>query len=352
MKSSAHSFAKKFAVVAIATLALLAAQHAGAQGALEEVTGFGSNPGNLRMYKYIPAELVASPPLVVALHGCQQTAASFDDETGWVKLADQFGFALMLPEQKGLVLGQPTMTALPVNPALPEFPLPLLDVNNYLGCFNWFEPGDTARGEGEALSIEQMVDRMKADYSIDSSRVFITGLSAGGAMAAVMLATYPEVFAAGAIVAGLPYKCASTPFEAQFGCMNPGKDLTPSAWGDRVRAATSHSGPWPKISIWQGTGDTRVNPMNARELMEQWTNVHGIDQTPDQQDVVKRYPHQVFKDAGGTALVETYMITGMGHGDPVDPGPAADQCGIAGGFILDVDICSSFFIAKFWGLAP
>ena len=288
-----------------------------------EVTGFGSNPGNLRMFKYVPAGLPAGAPLVVALHGCAQSAASYDAETGWQLLADRWHFALLLPQQQS--------------------------ANNSSSCFNWFETGDTARGQGEALSIKQMVDRMITDHASASGRVYATGLSAGGAMTAVLLATYPDVFAGGAVLSGLPYRCATSQTNA-FSCMNPGTDLTPTQWGDKVRAASSWNGPWPIVSIWHGDADYTVRPLNQTELMQQWTDVHGIDQTADVSDTVAGYPHKVYKDSSGAPRVETWTITGMGHGTPVDPGSGETQCGTAGAYILDVNICSSYYIARFWGL--
>lgn len=305
----------------LASVASLApAQQAHAQS---EVTGFGSNPGQLRMFRHVPAGLPSGAPLVVALHGCSQTAASYDDATGWRQLADRWKFALVLPQQQS--------------------------ANNASGCFNWFEAGDTARGQGEALSIRQMVERSVADLGLAPSRVYVTGLSAGGAMTAVMLATYPDVFAGGAIVAGLPYRCATSQ-SAAFSCMNPGTDLSPAQWGDRVRAASSWTGPWPIVSIWHGDADFVVRPANLTESMQQWTHVHGIDQAADVVDTVAGYPHRVYKDASGAPRVETYSITGMGHGTPVDPGTGATQCGTAGAYILDANICSSFHIGRFFGL--
>ena len=103
-------------------------------------------------------------------------------------MADRFGFALLLPEQRR--------------------------ANNPNGCFTWFSAEDTSRECGEALSIRQMIERMVIDHGIDRSRIYVTGLSAGGAMTSVMLATYPEVFAGGAIVAGLPYGSAANVQEA------------------------------------------------------------------------------------------------------------------------------------------
>ena len=86
--------------------------------------------------------------------------------------------------------------------------------------------------------------------------------------------------------------------------------------------------------------------------MLQWTNVHGVSSAPAVQDIIKGTHHQAFKDASGTVVVETFTITGMGHGVPIDPGSAPDQCGTEDQFVINAHICSSFFIAKFWGLAP
>lgn len=308
-------------VLALSTL--LFALASPAAFAQTEVTGFGSNPGNLRMFKYVPSGLPADAPLVVALHGCSQTAANYDAETGWQLFADRFRFALLLPQQQS--------------------------VNNSSGCFNWFVPGDISRGQGETLSIKQMVDRMIADHGIAPSRVYVTGLSAGGAMTSALLAAYPDVFAGGAIVAGLPYRCATSQ-SAAFSCMNPGSNLAPAQWGDLVRAASTWAGPWPIVSIWHGDGDFVVRPMNLTESMEQWTNVHGIDQTAEVSDTVGGFPHKVYKTPSGQTRVETYTITGMGHGTPVDPGTGETQCGTAGAYILDVNLCSSYYIARFFGL--
>lgn len=304
-------------VIAV-TLALCGAAHAST-----EVTGFGSNPGNLRMFKYVPPNLPVNAPLVVAMHGCSQSAASYDAESGWELLAQRWHFAVVLPQQQS--------------------------ANNSSACFNWFETGDTTRGQGEALSIKQMIDKMRADHGSAADRVYVTGLSSGGAMTAVMLATYPEVFAGGAIVAGIPYRCA-TSSTAAFSCMSPGSDLTPAQWGDKVRAASTHTGPWPIVSIWHGDADYVVRPANASESLQQWTNVHGVDQVADVEDSVAGYPHKVYRDAQGRARVETYTITGMGHGTPVDPGTGESQCGTAGAYLLDVNICSSYYIGRFWGL--
>lgn len=298
------------------------AQPAAAAG-VTEVTGFGTNPGGLKMFRYVPAGLPAGAPLVVAMHGCTQSAAAYDDEPGWVALAERWQFVVVLPEQQS--------------------------ANNSSRCFNWFENGDITRGSGEALSIKQMVDKTQADLGTDPAQTYVTGLSAGGAMTSVMLAAYPDVFAGGAIMAGIPFRCA-TSLSGAFSCLDPGVDKTPAAWGDLVRGAASYTGTRPTVQVWHGTSDATVKPMNMTELVDQWTDVAGTDQTPEVQDTVAGYPHKVYRDAAGRNAVELYAITGMGHGTPVDPGSGTTQCGIAAAYILDVNICSSYYIAKAWGL--
>jgi poly(hydroxyalkanoate) depolymerase family esterase len=159
---------------------------------LQELELKANNPGNLRGRYYVPEGLKGPAPLVVVLHGCTQNAAVYDHGSGWSTLADRHGFILLFPEQQR--------------------------ANNPLLCFNWFSGNDTQRGMGEAASIRAMIDLMVKSWPVDRERIFVTGLSAGGAMAAVMLATYPEVFAAGAILAGVAYGCADSVSEA-FGCM-------------------------------------------------------------------------------------------------------------------------------------
>jgi poly(hydroxyalkanoate) depolymerase family esterase len=291
---------------------------------LEEVIGFGSNPGNLRMFRHLPFELAANPALVVVLHGCTQTAAGYDLGAGWSTLANRYGFALLLPEQQ-----RP---------------------NNPNGCFNWFQPGDTERGRGEALSIRQMIEKMITDTGVDPRRVFVTGLSAGGAMTSAMLACYPEVFAGGAIIAGLPYG-AATNVQQAFQSMHRCPARPARAWGDLVRGATSHKGAWPHISIWHGSADKTVVPDNAREILKQWTDVHGLALTPAAQDMVDGYPRQAWVNAAGEEVIESYAVTHMAHGTPLATGAADGECGAAGPFLLEVGISSSYHIAKFFGLA-
>ncbi|WP_406201943.1 PHB depolymerase family esterase [Streptomyces sp. NBC_01017] len=318
---------RRIAVCASLLVALIAAfltPGRAEAASLQEVTGFGSNPGALRMFRYVPDGLPAGRPVVVALHGCTQNASGYGTGSGWLQLADRWGFSVVLPQQQS--------------------------ANNASSCFNWFQSGDIARGQGEAASVAQMVDRQLADTSADASRVYATGLSAGGGMTAVMMAAYPEKFAAGGIVAGLPYGCAQAA-GSPYVCMYVGATQTPKQWGDRVRAARpGYTGPWPALVAFQGTADYTVKPVNMTDLVKQWTDVHGGDQVADVSDTVAGYPHQVFRDAGGRAVVETYSVTGMGHGQPVDPGSGSEQCGTAGAYVLDVNLCAAYRMGRAWGL--
>src|SRR5215475_1069288 len=289
---------------------------------LRELTGFGANPGNLRMFAYAPEDLPPQAPLVIALHGCTQTSAEYDDGTGWSSLADRFGFAVVYPQQ------QPG--------------------NNPKNCFSWFLPDDIARGHGEALSIREMVEHAIATFAADRRKVFVTGLSAGGAMASVMLATYPEVFAGGAIIAGLPYGCASNVQQA-FEAMFTDQGHAARALGDRVRAASRHCGPWPKISVWHGASDPIVKPSNGEDIIRQWTNVHGLSESPSHQELIESGTRRVWSDADGEALIEAFSISGMAHGVPLAT-TAEGGCGSAGAFFLDAGISSTQHIARFWRL--
>ncbi|MFI5688096.1 alpha/beta hydrolase family esterase [Streptomyces sp. NPDC051636] len=308
------------ALVAALAAGLLTPGTAAAAASLTEVTGFGSNPGALRMFRYDPPDLPANAPVVVALHGCTQDAG-YAVNSGWTTLADRWHFSVVAPQQT--------------------------TNNNFNNCFDWFQLGDIERGDGEAASIAQMVDRQLADVQGDPSRVFVTGLSAGGGMTAVMMAAYPEKFRAAGIVAGLPYDCSNAaggPYPCMYGWANQ----TPAQWGDRVRRARpGYTGPWPALTVFQGSADGTVKPSNMTDLVRQWTDVQGADQSADLSDTVAGYPHRVFTNPSGKSVVETYGITGMGHGQPVDP---ATGCGATAPYILDVHLCAAYQLGHAWGL--
>ncbi len=294
-------------------------------GDLEEVTEFGSNPGKVRMYKYVPAGLPPGAPLVVALHGCDQDAKNYSLVTGWNTLAERHRFAVLYPET-GVS-------------------------NNPLKCWNWFRPADQARGDGEALSVKQMVDAMIAAHRLDPGRVFVTGLSAGGAMTNVLLAVYPDVFAGGAPMAGVAYGCASNAMAA-VGCMNGSRTLSEQQQFDAVRRGyEGYFGPYPVVSIWQGTKDVIVSPLNAGEIASQWRQLHNAPSRPASDEVIQGSRRVVYEDRRGMGVVEVWRLEGMGHGISVDPdGSGGERGGANGAYAFDRDIWSSYRVAKFWGL--
>jgi poly(hydroxyalkanoate) depolymerase family esterase len=283
---------------------------------------FGTDPGSLSADIYIPENFPKNGPLVVVLHGSTQSAESYNIGSGWSTLADECGIALLFPGQR--------LT------------------NNLLGSFNWFEAGDSRRGGGEPLSIRQMIKQVVDDHAVDPSRVFITGMSSGGAMTSVMLATYPEVFAGGAIIAGLPYRSATNMMEA-FVRMNGYGSPSDSKLDALVRGASKFTGPWPTISVWHGDSDTTVDNSNASSIVRQWQKVHNVEGPPTRVDMVDGFPREVWCDADGRVVIEYYMIGEMGHGTPISA-EGDDGLGEESKYMLEVGISSSRRIADFWGL--
>jgi len=287
---------------------------------LRDLDAFGSNPGNLAARCFAPTDLPQGAPLVVVLHGCTQNAAVYDRGSGWSRLADQAGFAVLYPEQQR--------------------------ANNPNVCFNWFKPDDTRRGSGEVLSIRQTIETMVASHGIDRQRIFITGLSAGGAMATAMLATYPEVFAGGGIIAGIAYGSALTVPEA-FDRMRGHGGPSPKRLQQLLAGASSHEGSWPRVSIWQGSADQTVSASNADAIVAQWRVVHGLEKAPTLSEKDCARTRLAWCDKAGLTKIEMNTIAGMGHGAPI----GGDGLGNAQPFMLDVGISSTLEIARFWGIA-
>ena len=285
---------------------------------LSELVDFGSNPGNLRAWLHVPEDLSPGAALVVVLHGCNQSVDDYDSGAQWSARAAELGAAILYPEQK--------------------------TSNNSMMCFNWFVPQDVSREGGEAASIRQMIVSAAAAHNLSLNRVYVTGLSAGGAMAAALLGLYPELFAAGAILAGLPFGCASNALEA-LEAMTAGAshsaELATLPWNkDRSR--------WPRVSIWQGLSDDVVRAANSERLVEQWLAVHNLAKDRGE-SADSNESRTVWRDDRGRPVIEQMLIPQLGHGTPIG---ARESGALPSRYMLDVGLDSTLLISRGWGLAP
>ncbi len=299
---------------------------------LNRVKHFGKNPGHLKMFLYQPKNLTPNEktPLIVVLHGCLQSASSVAKQSGWNKLADENGFIVLYPQQR--------------------------IKNNPQKCFSWYRKKNIKKNRGENYSIKQMIDNVKANYSIDTSKIFITGLSAGAAMSVALMANYPETFKAGAIFAGAPYRVANGMIQGMMSLLG-WRIKSPEKWGNIVRKANPYfKGNYPKLIIYQGKNDLIVNKRNGVELMKQWTNINSISQEPTEcvpcfannPDIERNtYKNKEFKE-----VVVFYKINKLGHALLVDPGNCFNQGGKTGTFAKDKNFHSTYWTAIDFGLLP
>ncbi|MFD2167568.1 alpha/beta hydrolase family esterase [Thalassotalea euphylliae] len=281
------------------------------------MSDFGDNPGDLTA-SYFQAPLKTNT-LVVLLHGCVQNGEQLATQSGLLGLAAKHSFNLLVPQQH--------------------------QQNNIKNCFNWFSPKDTSRGSGELQSLVNMIEH--AVQNIETPNVYVVGLSAGGAMAATLLSQYPEKFAAGAVVAGLPYPCADNLTKA-ISCMRNG----PSDSVEELVSAVSALHPnenitWPSLSVWTGDQDKVVNPTNATYLAKQWRRLAKLSSTSKQvkTDGVTK---TVWGDENGIQ-VELVEIENMGHGMPVKEG--VEDGGKAAPFLLNSPLPSAKEIIDFWQIS-
>ncbi|WP_072573683.1 PHB depolymerase family esterase [Granulibacter bethesdensis] len=234
-------------------------------------------------------------PLLILLHGCGQNAEAFAAASGWIALAERLNAPLILPVQSR--------------------------ANHPAGCFHWFRPEDIGSNGREAISILSMIHHACTTYPVDPRRIYIAGLSAGAAMAASMLATYPDVFARGMLFAGLPTNVVNTP----AGALALMKKGLPSCTHEYLEVCARALAPssvtrWPRVSIWHGLADRAVSPLNAGLLARQFLSLHRLSH--DMQ--AEMLPQQAARPEGiswqrdGETLVSLHLVPGLGHALPVD----------------------------------
>jgi feruloyl esterase len=168
-------------------------------------------------------------------------------------------------------------------------------------------------------------------------------------MTCTLLATYPDVFAGGAIVAGMPYKSAYGRVDA-LSAMVHGRVRPSLVWSGLVRTASPYRGSWPRISVWHGTEDRTVNPVNGIEVVKQWVGVHRLSRTPTSVDRVNGHRRRAWLNRAGVEVVEEYVVDGMAHGTPVRGGGKARSV-MTAPYVFDMGISCAEHVAWFWGLA-
>jgi poly(hydroxyalkanoate) depolymerase family esterase len=237
-----------------------------------------------RSYKlYVPSRQQAGRrPLLIMLHGGTQDADDFAAGTRMNVLAEEHGFLVAYPSQ-----------CKSANPSM---------------CWNWFKPEDQVRGAGEPSIIAGITDEIVAEFDIDPQRVFVAGLSAGGAMAAVMGATYPEVYAAVGVHSGLPYRSA-TDVASAFSAMrgDPGLQRRQRKTGP----SSDHALRVPTI-VFHGDADQIVHPSNAAKIIEAKTG-DTMERAKVRSSASRAYTRAVTRDKTGAVVVEQWLIHGSGH---------------------------------------
>lgn len=299
------------------------------QEKLKEIENFGENPGNLRMFIHADTlQSIKNKPLVIVLHGCSQNANDVSELTGWNKLADLNNFMVLYPQQK-----------FSNNPQL---------------CFNWFLDKDQLKNQGENESIYEMISFIKQNYSIDSNRIYITGLSAGAAMSVIMSAVYPETIKSAAIFAGGAYKIAVNPTEglnAMIGKIAP----TQEKLVNNIKEQNyDYKGKYPKIIIYQGKNDPIIDPNNARLLVNQWTGINNSDTIPDKIENsfmgIDDISRTEYLDSLGNITVILYEVNNLGHRLLIKPGESSNEGGQTGIFGVNKGYHSTYQTAREFGI--
>jgi poly(hydroxyalkanoate) depolymerase family esterase len=293
---------------------------------LVEITDFGANKGNLEMYVYKPINNNIKVPLVVVLHGCVQTANEIAEQSGWNTLADSNNFMVIYPQQKV--------------------------ENNLNKCFNWYENSDILKNDGESETIKEMIQYTIQNFDIDPSNIFVTGISAGGAMTNVLMANYPNMFKSGAVLSGIPFKAAND-LATAYSAMQGKIEKTNEEWAAAISDNNpNYEGNYPKVAIFHGTDDAFVNIKNAEIIEMQWKGIHKIESEPTiipefngNNDIAET---TYFKN--NCPVIIKYEINNLGHAMAVDPGTEKQQGGNVARFSADKNFHTTYWTAKFFRL--
>jgi len=239
-----------------------------------------------RNYKlYIPRRPhTGRRALLVMLHGGTQDANDFAAGTRMNALAEEHGFIVAYPNQSKAA-----------NASL---------------CWNWFTPENQMRGRGEPAIIAGITREIVADYDVDPARVIVAGLSAGGAMAAVMGATYPDLYAAVGIHSGLPYRSAAD-LPSAFAAMRG--DAGPRGRRSRKSRGPADDSPRIRTIVFHGDADNIVHPSNAGNMVEAERAGESVERAEARHAAIRGHTRTVTRDKTGAVVVEQWLIHGSGH---------------------------------------
>lgn len=285
-----------------------------AQAAYHVLNNFGENPGELTATYF--ASNTTSDNLVVLLHGCVQKGQVVAEKSGLLTQAKNKAFTLLIPQQN-------------LN-------------NNIKSCFNWFSLKDTKKDQGETLSIKNMIDALK--FKVKAKNIYIIGISAGGALTSSIMLNYPNLFTAGAIVAGVPYPCADNLTKA-ISCMRNGPSQSVQELTSYAKVLNKKTKHWPRLSVWTGNADNVVNPLNTKYLALQWAGIHNIISSPTK-IMMAGYQTTQWANNVQEVMVELVEIDDLGHGLAVNPD--IEYGGEEAPFLIKSPISTVINIIDFW----
>lgn len=260
-----------------------------------------TNQGSRKYRLWVPAgnNNNTASAMVMMLHGCTQTAEDFAALSEFNRIADREGFLVLYPEQSRRA--------------------------NFLKCWNWFDPAHQSRDSGEPHILASMVTTVKSLYRIDPDRIYVAGVSAGGAMAVIMGATYPDLFSAIGVCAGVPYKAATSRSAAWSVMKHGGTDPDQNglfafqAMGAGLKQKSRSRMP---LIVFHGVNDHRVPLVNADHLIAQWIRTNerlAGSTTLLSEEVVQgsvagghNYARHIYKE-NGNLLMEKWIVEGLGH---------------------------------------
>ena len=282
----------------------------------KELQHFGQNPGDLGASYF--ATQAQSKALVVLLHGCAQHGEQLAQQSGLLGLAKEHGFALLIPQQRLM--------------------------NNIKRCFNWYSDDDYTKDKGESSSIKNMITTLQKQLGTES--VYIIGLSGGGAMASNMLVNYPYLFEAGAVVAGIPFPCADDLITG-ISCMKNGPSQTIEELVSLTRNLNPKQKNWPQLSVWTGTKDNIVAPLNSSIHAQYWAQLSHI-KTKANVDKQEGYVITRWQNAAKEVQVELVEVIELGHGIMVNPN--IKNGGEESDYLLASPLSTAQHVINFWGL--